>query len=220
MKKAKQLICFGMVSLGCLLSAQANTITLYNTGVDSLGAVLADGTIGDPHYSLIGVPGGTTDIRVRSAAGYPIPPYVGGFAGSAWIGPNNNASLDGPVGHYTYRTTFDLSGLNPLTASITGGWSSDNNGVGIFLNGVDTGNLGTSFTQFSAGFAPFSILSGFLPAVNTLDFVVYNGGGPTALRVELSGTADPLSQGVPDGGLTGMLLGLGIAALGLIRRRM
>ncbi|HWR88591.1 MAG TPA: hypothetical protein VN277_09250, partial [Acidiferrobacterales bacterium] len=42
----------------------AATITLFNTGVDAAGAVLADGTIGDPHYRLISKPAGTSDIRI------------------------------------------------------------------------------------------------------------------------------------------------------------
>jgi hypothetical protein len=190
--------------------AQAASITLFNTGVDASGTPLADGTIGDPHYVLVSVPGGTTDLRVRtSAGGYPIPPYIGDDSSSAWIGPNNNSEVDGPVGSYDYRTTFSLAGLNPATALITGGWSTDNNGLQILINGVDTGNPGTSFSQFSIGFASFSINSGFDPGVNTIDFIVNNGGGPTALRVEMSGTA----SNVPELSTWGMMLA-GFAGLG------
>jgi hypothetical protein len=141
----------------------------------------------------VSVPGGTTDIRVRtSAGGFPVAPagpYFGDDAISTWIGPNDDAFLDGPGGLYDYQTTFSLAGYSPGTASITGGWSSDNDGVRILLNGVDTGNPPTSFTQFNAGFAPFNITTGFVPGLNTLDFIVDNGGGPTALRVEMSGAA-------------------------------
>jgi len=47
--------------------------TLFNTGVDSAGTPLANGTVGDPHYTLISAPAGAvTDIRVRTSAnGYP-----------------------------------------------------------------------------------------------------------------------------------------------------
>jgi hypothetical protein len=190
--------------------AQAASIPLFNTGVDASGTPLADGTIGDPHYVLVSVPGGTTDLRVRtSAGGYPIPPYIGDDSSSAWIGPNNDSEVNGPVGSYDYRTTFSLAGLNPATALITGGWSSDNNGLQILINGVDTGNPGTSFSQFSIGFASFSISSGFDPGVNTIDFIVNNGGGPTALRVEMSGTA----SNVPELSTWGMML-VGFAGLG------
>src|SRR5205809_239699 len=64
---------------------------LFNTGVDACGNPLADGTIGDPHYELIAVPSGTTDIRVRTlAGGYPVPPYIPDNPDSAWIGPNGD----------------------------------------------------------------------------------------------------------------------------------
>lgn len=148
--------------------------------------------------------------------GYPVPPYIGDDSLSAWIGPNNDPQVDGPVGTYDYRTTFDLTGFYPSTATITGGWSSDNNGLQILLNGVDTGNPGTSFTQFSIGFAPFSITTGFKPGINTLDFLVNNGGGPTALRVEMTGTATP----TPEPGSL-FLLGTGLAGFaGVIRRKL
>jgi hypothetical protein len=219
MTNTLRLILIGIVSASCLTQAKAASITtLYNTGVNNAGAVLPDGTIGDPHYSLIAVPAGTVHSRVRTATGgYPIPPYFGDDNASAWIGPNNDAQLDGAVGNYTYRTTFDLTGFDPSTASITGGWSSDNNGVMILLNGVNTGNLETRFNQFEIGFAPFTVASGFVSGVNTLDFVVYNGGGPTSLRVEMTGTAN---QTVPDGGSTVLLLGGVLSLLGLVRRKM
>jgi hypothetical protein len=163
---------------------------LFNTGVDACGRPLADSTIGDPHYALISVPSGTTGIRVRtSAGGFPVPPYMADNSDSAWIGPNGDAMLNGPTGQYMYRTTFSLTGLALSSVSIAGKWSTDNDGVRIVLNGTDTGNPPTDFSQYSLGFAPFTISSGFVPGLNTLDFVVNNDGGPTALRVEMTSTA-------------------------------
>jgi hypothetical protein len=205
----------------CLFAAQANAApitSLFNTGVDASGTPFPDSTVGDPHYSLVSVPAGsTTEILVRtSAGGFPIPPYIGDDSLSAWIGPNNDHFLDGPPGLYDYQTTFDLTGFDPATASISGGWSSDNDGVAILINGVDTGNPPTSFTQFSAGFAPFSISAGFVPGINTIDFLVDNGGGPTALRVEMSGTASPVPE---PGTLTLAAVGfMGLMGYGLRRR--
>jgi hypothetical protein len=182
--------------IGAITAAQASAALipgLFNTGVGSSG-VLPDGTVGDPHYSLTSVPGGTTDILVRTSPGYPIPPYIGDNTVSRWIGPNNQYNLTGQAGTYVYRTTFDLTGFNPLTAFIKGDWSTDNNGLQILLNGVDTGIPATGFSQFSVGFVPFSISSGFQAGINTLDFVVNNGGGPTALRVEMSGDVRPVPE--------------------------
>jgi hypothetical protein len=49
--------------------------------------------------------------------------------------------------------------------------------------------------------------------VNTLDFIVDNTGGPTGLRVEVTGTVD-----APEPAAIA-LLGAGVFSLGLIRRR-
>jgi len=163
---------------------------LFNTGVDACGTPLPDGTIGDPHYQLLSVPGGTSSIRVRTAAGgYPIPPYIDDNLISAWIVPDNDAQGDGPVGQYVYRIAFYLTGFDLSTVTIAGKWCTDNDGVRIELNGVDTGTPPTSFTQFELGFAPFGITTGFQPGKNTLDFIVNNGDGPTGLRVEMTSTA-------------------------------
>ncbi len=201
-------------------SLAATITTLYNTGVDAAGVALTDGTVGDPHYTLISVPGvSTTDIRTRtSAGGYPFASSVDN-AISSWIGPNNANSLISPPGDYTYRTTFSLAGLLANTASITGNWSTDNTGLKILLNGVDTGvSANTVYGSSSA----FTISSGFGSGLNTLDFVVNNvldGGttlGPTALRVEMSGTA---ASAVPE---PSALLGTAIAfsSIVVLKRKM
>jgi hypothetical protein len=187
-----------LIFLGIFLAfgvqANADPITVFDTGVDSTGTPLADGTVGDPHYSLIAVPmGGINVIRVRtSAGGYPIPPYLADDSLSAWIGPNNpqnNYELDGPNGNFVYRTTFTLS--SAAAVSFVGQWSFDNPGVDIYLNGVATGN-GDNGGQFTT-WHPFSFSGAGLAGMNTIDFVVDNLGGPTGLRVEFSqATATPL----------------------------
>ena len=44
-----------------------------------------------------------------------------------------------PNNSYTYRTTFNLSGFDPTTASLTGQWAADNEGPNVLLNGISTG---------------------------------------------------------------------------------
>jgi hypothetical protein len=212
--------------------ARAATIsTLFNTGVDSTHTVLPDGTIGDPHYTLTSVPGGTTDIRIRSTAGgYPYPPtgpyFVGDQTKSLWIGPNNAPTLNSPVGEYTYQTTFDLSAYNYLTASISGLWSTDNQGLHIYLNGIDILAAPTSAQQYKLGFAAFNLpTADLLPHLNTLQFVVRNMQGnphslnPEALRVELTGTADLTIPEPASLAVFGTFGALGLVGLGWRRRK-
>lgn len=205
-------------------SANAAMITtLYNTGVDSSGAPLANGTNPDPHYSLTVVPSGSTVTRVIDpSGGFPIGPYFVGNNLSRWIVPNNNptsgnsAGDNAPVGDYTFRTTFDLTGFDFTTAAITGGWATDNAGIEIRLNGVSKG-FG-HLANFTSGFSAFSLTSGFQAGINTIDFVVNNASGatgnPVALRVEMTGTANQVPE--PEGLA---LVGMALLAAGVARRR-
>jgi len=212
--------------------APATPIAVFNTGVNGSGIPLANNTIGDPHYVLMSVPGGTTDIRVRtSAGGWPIGPWIADDAISAWIGPANDpilhpeweccgqtSGVGGPIGEYVYRTTFDLTGLDPITAVLSGRWSTDDTGSDILLNGVSTG-ITITVPGYSA-WSPIFIDSGFVSGINTLDFVVKNWddvnqmGGPTGLRVEIEGRADP----IPEPG-TLLLLGSGLLVLARLVRK-
>jgi len=201
---------------------QAAPIVLFNTGVDGLGLLLADGAV-DLHYQLIvsadsAYPG--PNAMVANSAAYPIVagPWVANGPNSKWIGPRTDVGSGNTAGAYIYRTTFDLTGLLASTAVINGLWTTDNDGVDILLNGASLG-FTTGFTAFTALNNAFTINSGFVPGPNTLDFVVNNGGGPTGLRVELSGTADASESAVPEPATTG-LIGLGIVGgAWLLRRR-
>jgi hypothetical protein len=158
---------------------------LFNTGVDASGNVLPDGAT-DPHYILTG-PGGTViPTRVKdSTSGLPAG-WLGDNSTSRWIGPGPDSSLTAQPGDYVFTTTFDLTGLDPTTVVITGRWSSDNASE-IFLNNATTG-----FTTPDAGFGSwwnFTLDSGFVAGINTLEFRVVNSGGeesPLGLRVEFS----------------------------------
>jgi hypothetical protein len=166
---------------------------LFNTGVGSNGAVLASGTI-DPHWQLIQSPDpsfpGPNAIVVNDS-GFPIPPWLANGPNSKWLAPQANQSTGNQSGDYKYRISFDLTGLEPSTAVINGLWTSDNGGTQVLLNGVATSfNSDGNFTVLGNA---FTINAGFVAGVNTLDFVVTNGGpgiNPTGVRVELSGTAN------------------------------
>ena len=204
MNKAILLAALGFLTVAIAPTAQAATITLFNTGVDSAGVPLPNGSL-ESHYSLVSVPsGGTTGIKVlTSVGGFPVGPWIGDNSTSAWIGPNTSQA-NGLGGLYDYQTTFSLTGLDASTASIIGQWSSDNAGVQIFLNGVDIGPVGnpygTSSNYSFQQWATFSINSGFVSGLNKLDFFVTNGNGsedtfgPTGLRVEMTGMASAVPE--------------------------
>ena len=198
---------------------------IYNTGVDNNNVLLAAGAV-DPHYQLIAsadssYPGPNSWV-VND--GYPMPPWLTNGPSSKWIAPRNAQNIGNLPGNYTYRLTFNLTGLQPNAAVINGNWALDNSGVDILLNGVSTGQSNTNgFGVFSA----FMITNGFLGGTNTLDFVVNNAGSttnPTGLRVELSGVtaqafpaaiaAPPQSQAVNQGAnVTFSVVGSGTAPL-------
>jgi hypothetical protein len=168
-------------------------IGIFGTGVASAGVLAADGSV-DAHYRLVGSPDsgypGPNAIVVTSASA-PIPPWVGQGPNSKWIASRGDAGNGNASGTYTYRTTFDLTGLNPPTAVLTGQFASDNGAI-IKLNGVTVGPSSSGYNAFTT----FTINSGFIVGVNTLDFVVTNDPcsgciNPTGLRVDISGTASP-----------------------------
>lgn len=167
---------------------------LYNTGVNDAGAPLPAASP-DPHYTLIespdaGFPGPQT---FTLEAGWPVAPagpWIADSAVSRWIAPRARQSIGNAPGTYTFRTTFDLTGFDPAKARISGRWTSDNSGLDIVLNGVSLGlSNGGNFGQFY----DFTIESGFVAGVNTLDFQVFNAGdavNPIGLRVEMLGTVE------------------------------
>lgn len=174
--------------------------TAFNTGVDDSGNALPDGTV-DTHYRLIVNPDSASpDTFVEDSTVFPIVagPWVANNAFSKWIGPRTETSaaagVEGSGGDYVYRTVVDLTGFDPATVVIAGDWSTDNAGIDILINGLSTGQANTA--QFPA-FTPFSITSGFLAGLNTIDFKVNNSAiGFTGLRVDrLRALGDALPEG-------------------------
>lgn len=197
------------------LSVSAATITdLYNTGVNNSGTVLSDSTV-DSHYTITSAPSGAQS-STKTPAGYPFGYWLANDSDSAWIGLNTYQS-QGAVGNYTFHTTFTLAANAILSsASISGLWGTDDYGLNIYINGVSTGYTTSGFSSLGS----FAINSGFVTGTNTLDFVVYNTGGPIGLRVDnLVGSYQTSSASVPDGGLTVLLLGSAFTGLVALRRK-
>ena len=166
---------------------------LFNTGVDSDGALLEAGE--DPHWRLVqsadpAAPGPSAYVV---AEGFPIPPWLANGPDSKWIGPQSDQGNGNLPGDYTYQLVFDLTGYESATAVIEGRWSSDNAGVEARLNGLHTGISHDG--NFGAWSPAFRLNQGFVDGRNTLEFVVNNAGSgvnPTGFRAELSGTVEPL----------------------------
>jgi len=139
--------------------------------------------------------------------------WLANSATSKWIAPaadENYPSLGTPHpgGDYIYRISFDLTGFDFNTVSISGTWGVDNAGT-IRLNGVYTGSNTTSYNPL----VPFSLSSGFHAGINDLDFVINNyaagGSNPTGVRVdELSGAGTATAS--VGAGLEGQALALSV----------
>lgn len=154
---------------------------LWATGVDASGTVLPAG-LSDPHWTVLetGNPAVVT--------GQLNPSWLGPNTTSNWIWQRQNGSPTNV--NRTFRLQFSLDGLDPTSARISGRWSSDNSTIAILINGVNSGVPQNGPSAFSF-YRPFTITSGFVPGLNTLDFVVNDFGQIAGLRVDqISGAAN------------------------------
>jgi hypothetical protein len=207
----------------------AAPVSMFNTGVDIAGNVLPANTLGDPHFTLIIAPLGVdTQLKIWSAAsGFPVAPsgpWLGDDTLSRWIGLDTMYS-DGlphsPIqsGTYIFRTTFNLTAQDFVSATIAGRWAADDLGA-ILLNGTTLGATSGAGPGFFS-LTDFSIDSGFVAGVNTLDFIVTNTFSPdvtvynpVGLRVEFSAAS---ARALPEPPMS--LLVLVVSAAALVRRR-
>lgn len=167
-------------------AAVAATITIYPTGVDNSYNLLAGGAF-DPHYTqhMEGESQPYPQATVLSSGSFwwQWPQSTTG----KWIAPGDSFDT-GKRGWCKFRTTFDLAGLDPATARIDGMWTCDQYGS-IQLNWAETGN--TLVDGDYKSLHQFSVTSGFVAGVNTLDFRVYfpDGGAGVIAPIVVGCTA-------------------------------
>ena len=111
----------GFAALAAFSSGAAPIPGLFNTGVADNSALLVAGSI-DPHWRMIQSPDpafpGPNAIVLNDS--YPINPWLANGPTSKWIAPQTSQAVGNQPGDYTYRITFDLTGLEPSTAVVTG----------------------------------------------------------------------------------------------------
>jgi hypothetical protein len=190
--KTKLLMITLVAGTFALLSTDVSAVPipgLFNTGVNNAGSPLPNGTI-DPHWVLSSGPAGTP----TAITGNPIPgSWVSNTATSRWVTPGTNGLFPVTGGTYLYDLTFDLTGFQPATATISGIWSSDNQSS-VLLNGVPFATHSGGAVSFNS-FDSFGTSTGFLPGINTLRIQVNNLGGPSGAHVnELQGDALPIPE--------------------------
>jgi hypothetical protein len=212
MSKLRNSLLAGALVAALAGQAQGAAISgLFNTGTDANNVALAGGFgVADPHWTILSStsPGfaGQQAVTFNCC-------YLPDDGDSRWV----SLSSSGTPGLNTtvYRLSFDLTGLNAATAQISGLFGGDNLAT-IVLNGVDTANATGQFSFLT----PFSISSGFVAGLNTLDVRVSDGGPPTAFRIDnLAGTAELAGAAVPEPATWAMML-IGFFGLGsMVRSR-
>src|SRR6266446_6628000 len=177
--------------------ARATPITIFNTGVDNSNMLLPEGSL-DPHYTLVSGPiVGPTYVGLNQNT----EPYIHEDGISRWINPTPDATVNLPSGVYTYATTFTLP-AGFTNASLSGQWLSDNEATMTMNGGAAISMTPNSAASFQS-WTPFTINSGFMVGLNTLNFAVTNDQvSPSALRVEFFSA----SFSTPDTGSSATLL--------------
>jgi hypothetical protein len=170
-------------------------LNVFSTGVSAAGVQGFVGAV-DTHYTLTASADGTyVGPNVYIGDGTIFYNYPESGRPSRYVCPGPTIQTNLATGSYTYRTSFSLAGFNLNSASLIGRWLCDDVGGNILLNGVAVPNTAyiSNLQPFRVA-VPFGITSGFVTGTNTLDFVVTNAGSspnPSALRVDISGTATP-----------------------------
>jgi hypothetical protein len=204
----------GVLSASAIIGVCGTGFTDGTCGTQAaLGAIDGNWSLSTSAESIIG-----SDAFITETGQFPFPFWMANTSTGQWIGPQaqGNETNDAP-GLYIYSESFDLTGFNLATVVLSGQIAADDSAE-VFLNGVDTGMGASTFSSLSA----LNITSGFNQGLNTITIDVTNGpnlaGNPSGLFVELAGTGT-LGVTTPEPA-SFAFMGLGLAALGILGRRL
>jgi hypothetical protein len=165
------------------ITQYAIPLTLHNTG-----AGIAEGHP-DPNWQFVHDAKDRTMLPRPAIVAKAPPIYLANSASSRWISTAGKLSAV-PVGTYTFRTQFDLTGLDPATARIVAHVAADDRVQHVRVNGreVPPPTVENPKSKYNR-FHDFAITEGFVEGTNVVEFDVLNEFDKMALRVEWEGTA-------------------------------
>jgi hypothetical protein len=170
-----------------------------DTGFDDALGALAANLARDDNYQVYGL--GVAGVCRQQALvlddrAFPIAPngpWVGTTPQSKWIGVS--ADSNAAPGFYVFAIAIEIpAAVDASQLRLIGGWSSDNRGADVLINGAPASIAQDGdFTVFHA-FPPDAGLGHFRSGRNLVEFIVENalpGTNPAGLRVEaVAGAGD------------------------------
>ena len=183
------------------------TINL-STGLDSTNTLITSGNVADAHWTVVGAGAARTVFPDNIDFVSAVEPWVPNGPNSNWIALDP-LSLSGNA--RTYQVTFDQTGMDASTATLTGLWTLDDSGI-LTLNGNVLGALGglfqTPWESMHTFTSPTPAM--FNPGLNTLQITIgANDNFHEGVRFEGTVTANT----VPEPGTGLLLMGAGVVAV-------